>query len=320
MSRLDDLIDLIQTTNEVYFITAPGRVRTAYILVDDIVELSLKTYLQEKTLERQAACISKLESVGVIQNDRQRKQLKFYFDEDIDFNQLCSGLGLNGQSAQDNLQNLLVPYQPLQHWSVNNPEERVEFDKAVTEAKDLYGPNPTLGNLLDEMARRHKNRNKFYHDHHQSGLTIDDDKCLRALCDLFSLMELLFPDFLDAVRLNKVIRCQIGVLRLKLAAHGDNEIKRPYLQALKQLGKRHIVDEDSENFEHTIVHTVTENFFIALKEQLRNSIGLLELRLDKIDRMAHPTLTQLTERSINQRMIAILTRQFDEINNLVGTP
>lgn len=64
MSRLDDIIDLIQTTNEVYFITAPGRVRTAYILVDDIVELTLKTFLQEKTLERRRNCQSRLKSLG----------------------------------------------------------------------------------------------------------------------------------------------------------------------------------------------------------------------------------------------------------------
>ena len=52
MSRLDDIIELVQTTNEVYFITAPGKVRTAFLLVDDIVELAFKIFLQEKTLER----------------------------------------------------------------------------------------------------------------------------------------------------------------------------------------------------------------------------------------------------------------------------
>jgi hypothetical protein len=66
MSRLDDVLELIQTTNEVYFITAPGRVRTAYILVDDIVELSLKIFLQEKTYEQRRNCQAVLESASLV--------------------------------------------------------------------------------------------------------------------------------------------------------------------------------------------------------------------------------------------------------------
>lgn len=46
MSRLDDLIDLIQTVNEIYLVNPDRNVRTAYILIDDLCELSLKSYLQ----------------------------------------------------------------------------------------------------------------------------------------------------------------------------------------------------------------------------------------------------------------------------------
>jgi hypothetical protein len=93
MSRLDDIIDLIQTTNEVYFITAPGRVRTAYILVDDIVELTLKTFLQEKAIQQREACQTVLETAGLVASDRHRSNLKRYYEEGMDINDLSVGLG-----------------------------------------------------------------------------------------------------------------------------------------------------------------------------------------------------------------------------------
>ncbi len=71
-SRLDDLIDLVQTTNEVYFITAPGRVRTAFILADDIVELALKTFLQEKALEQREQCLNALQAAGWVTSNNHR--------------------------------------------------------------------------------------------------------------------------------------------------------------------------------------------------------------------------------------------------------
>ena len=52
MSQLSDIIELIRTTNEVYFINAPERVRAVFILVDDLVELSLKTYLFHHTINQ----------------------------------------------------------------------------------------------------------------------------------------------------------------------------------------------------------------------------------------------------------------------------
>jgi hypothetical protein len=177
-----------------------------------------------------------------------------------------------------------------------------------------------IWNSLGEVLERHRMRNRLYHDHQQSSFTINDERCLRALCDLFLLMERLFPDFLDSIRTNKVMRCQVGVLRLKLAAHGDDEQLKPYYAALDQLSRNRVINRDASNYKHTIVHTVTENFFIALKEHLRNKVEELEFRIDKIDHMTRQNVKHTTERSINARLVSILTKQLEEVDNLVNTP
>jgi len=138
MSRLDDIIELIQTTNEVYFITAPGRVRTAYILVDDILELSLKTFLQEKTYERRDQCRAALASTNIINVPAHHKALMRFFEDDIDFAELCQKLGQTTSVGPTNLQNHLNNFQNLNHWSANDPEARKEFQELILEAKQEF--------------------------------------------------------------------------------------------------------------------------------------------------------------------------------------
>ncbi len=134
MSRLDDIIDLIQTTNEVYFITAPGRVRTAYILVDDIVELTLKTFLQEKSLQQRAACQTDLETAGLVTSQNHRTSLRRYYEEEIDIAALSNSLG-RGTAGVPTLQSYFAPYPLLQHWSANNPSARNNFDTVINEVR-----------------------------------------------------------------------------------------------------------------------------------------------------------------------------------------
>jgi hypothetical protein len=204
MSRLYDIIDLIQTTNEVYFITAPGRVRTAYILVDDIFELAFKTFLREKTIERREQCLSNLEAANIVHSEAHKKFLRRFFEEDIDLAELCRKLG---QTNPANVETYLNSYRDLKHWSANNPSAFVEYRDVIDQVKQEFAvhpglPSPPIFSLLDEALSRHQVRNGFYHDHHQTAFTIDDDKCLRALCSLFGLMEYLFQ-----VPLIKIVSC-----------------------------------------------------------------------------------------------------------------
>ncbi|MBN1451274.1 MAG: hypothetical protein JW963_09685 [Anaerolineales bacterium] len=325
MSRLDDLIDLIQTTNEVYFITAPGRVRTAYILVDDIVELALKTFLQEQALKQRDDCLTALEKARWITTDKHRSSLKRYFEEEINEDEICANLGHNSTTAPDDFKNIIAPYPMIRHWSANDPNAFVTFDNDIVEVKPFFTTPTGASNhiaitLLDEALSRHKTRNQFYHDHHQSGLTIDDDKCLTALCAMYDLIALLFPEFMSHIQQvkYKIVRCQIGVLRLKLAAHGAQDLKGPYNKALEQFEKGFQINRWSENFEHSVLHTISENFFIALRQQLREAIAQRQRKVDKINQMHSPNATRRAEAEIAQRAIVTLNQQLADIEALIN--
>jgi hypothetical protein len=325
MSRLDDLLDLIQTTNEVYFITAPGRVRTAFILVDDIIELALKTFLQEKALEQREQCQQALQTAGLVTSNGHRSALRRYFSEEIDINDLSNALG-RGAAGVPLLQAEFANFSLIQHWSVNKPDVHNTFDSVIGEVKPFFSPlpdgspHPAIA-LLDDALHRHQTRNRFYHDHQQSGLTIDDEKCLRALCGMFDLMECLFPAWLAHVQANNTVRCQIGVLRLKRAAFGgQREVVEPYDNALEQLRRNHRYDIELRSVEHSLVHTVSDRFFRALREQFKNKIAELQNRIIQIDNMPRPRRQHLDERADKQRLVDILQQQLDEIQALLGAP
>lgn len=325
MSRLDDLIDLIQTTNEVYFITAPGRVRTAYILVDDIVELALKTFLQEKALEQRENCQNALQTAGLVVSKNHRNALRRYFEEEIDLTQLSTDLG-RGTVGIPLIQPELNRFPLVQHWSANRPDARNTFDSVIDEVKPFF---PTVTGLpalpaivlLNEASARHKTRNKFYHDHQQTGLTIDDEKCLRALCGMFDLMECLFPTWSDYIKASNTVRCQIGVLRLKKAAlAGQSDFVHLYNEALDQLKRNHRYDIEHRSVEHSLIHTVSDRFFWALREQFTNRIAELQNEIRRIQGLTRQTGKHRSDLANNQYLLNILQPQLDEINTLLGTP
>jgi hypothetical protein len=329
MPRLDDIIELIQTTNEVYFITAPGRVRTAYILVDDIIELSLKVFLQEKAYEQRENCKVALESASLVTSGSHRAKLLRYFEERLNINELSNELG-RGSAGVPILERHFAPFSLIRHWSANDPNARHTFDKVIEDVKPFFAlpmgsavntPLHPAITLLDEALIRHKTRNKFYHDHNLSGLDINDEKCLGALCGMFDLVEHLFPNLSDEVKRKHTVRCQIGVLRLKqMAARGHRELSQPYDAALKLLKKGHKYDFESRSVEHSLVHTVSDRFFMSLREQFKNTIAKLQVRIDKIDAMRNPRQGHLDEKNDKQQLIQILQRQLDQINALLGVP
>lgn len=318
MSRLDDLIDLIRTTNEVYFITAPNRVRTVYILVDDIAELALKTYLQEETLDYRARCQTHLIAEGWVQKSDHRVALTRYFDDKANFNELKQSLDVSGPDVP-NFQADLYTYDTahLQHWSLNNPEAKKDFPTVIGEVRDLNPTRVAILDVLDEMSQRHRKRNKFFHDHHQSGLTIPDKECLRALCDLFLLMEELFPSFSDRIKeAFPTVGCQIGILRLRLAASETNDLLEPYNRALEQFNRIHQINFSSINFEHSVLHTISDQFFSALREQFKEEIAAMEVRVNEIDRMKRPRPKHRVEKAVKEERISMLQQQLDEIRAL----
>jgi hypothetical protein len=295
-------------------------VRTAYILVDDISELALKTYLQEQTLNRREDCQNYLEQQSWVTSSGHRSQLRRYYEETDSIQDLCRSLGRTGPNDVNNLQNMMAPFEPLQHWSANDPNARKTFDDIIDEVKDLQSAGSTSLNLLDNILARHKQRNKFFHDHHQSGLTVDDEKCLRAICDLYNLMETLFPDFTILVQNHKVLRCQIGVLRLKLAAIGSSDVIAVYNQTLEEFGSNHTLNRWSQNFEHSILHTVSERFFSALRTQFNQSLAQLETRINTINNMSRPQAKHHRELEDKSQHASVLREQLRALEMLFNTP
>lgn len=320
MSRLDDLISLIRTVNEVYFITAPERVKAAYLLVDDILELACKTFLQEKTLERREQCRTTFVAAKLINptSNGHHKAFTRFCEDEINIIELCQKLG---QTNQANVESHINQFPNFNHWSANHPENFIEFGDVINEVKQEFTANTSVLVLLDEAFDRHKTRNKFYHDHQQAGLTINDERCLKALCEMFDLMDKFFPAFGDEVKNNPTVRCQIGVLRLKkTASTGQMELSQPYSNALEQIKKGHHFDMEHRSIEHSLVHTVSDRFFRAVGEQFKNKVAELQTRIDRIDTMSHPQRKHLDEKTDKQQFIQTLQGQLDQINTLLGTP
>lgn len=389
MSQLENLIELIRTVNEVYFITAPERVRAAYILVDDIVELSLKTFLYQHTTSQREQCEADFQAVGWLNSNKKRNVLKSYFEGAVDLTDLANKINTpatlnifeqdvrqhlapyhhtpeqqaNAKTAfladgwlpslteeqalddyfagiisltdfataisksENELISKLKSFGNLRHWSVNEPNQHVGFYTVINDVKALFSANSTESDMLDAVLDRHQSRNRLYHDHHHIPWSISDVRCLRAMCELFDLLEALFPDFnstLSALQ-DKTVGCQIGVLRLKLKSEeGQNELVQPYKNALRQLQREHVYDLHERSVEHSIVHTVSEDFFRALRVEYSDAVAELELRVNKLQEMMSDPRRKRREHASeytrkNQRL-ALFKTQLSEIEALLGAP
>lgn len=381
--HLENLIELIRTVNEVYFITAPERVRAAYILVDDIVELSLKTFLYEHTRSQREQCQADFQAAGLLNSNRKRNALEDYFDGSSELPALAATLNVTEQAVRQRLApfhhtpeqqahgkieftqagllptvmeeqafddyfagniNLtdfaralnkstneltiqLKPFGDLRHWSINKPNQHVGFYTVVTDIKALFPANSAESEMLQAVLDRHESRNRLYHDHHHTAWSVSDIRCLRAMCDLFSLLELLFPDFNDTLTdpKHRTVRCQIGVLRLKLKSEeGNNELVQPYKEALKILQKKHVYDVNERSIEHSILHTVSDDFFQTLRDQYDIVVNSLQVRVNELEQMMqnprrkrkeHPGEHTRMSRSLNS-----FRAQLSEIETLLGRP
>jgi len=175
MSRVDDLVDLVKTTNDILLVNEAQNARTVYIQVDDLCELALKSYLQ-----------------------------------------------IN-----------IANWSPISHHH-NGRDYFKGFRTVVNEVRAEFPHNQLLQDLLDRFVDRREERNHFFHDHTLSGLTVTPDKCLQALCDLYELLGILFPEFWDKVEANSILKAQIAVIRLKRRAWEDGSLNNRYQRFLQQ--------------------------------------------------------------------------------------
>jgi hypothetical protein len=152
MSRESDLVDLIKTANEIYLVNPTGNVRSAYIQIDDLCELVMKSYLQ--------ANVNAWSPVSHQHNGRDRFK---------------------------------------SFWTISG------------EVRQQLPGNQSISDLLDRILERRTNRNQFFHDHQMSGLTVTDEHCLQAFCDLYALFDGLFPTALIS-HATPVLRAQVGAI------------------------------------------------------------------------------------------------------------
>lgn len=308
MPQLDDLVELVQTVNEIYFITAPGRLRTALILVDEITELALKTFLQERSQQQREQCRQHLTQLGWVRSQNHHRDLARYFEKGIDLQALARALGRQGQESS--LETELKQFPLLQHWSVNDPESRRLFGDVVNEVKSLLSASSSGSShralaLLDEALRRHQMRDKLYHDHRHSGLTIDEERCLNTLCELFDLLEYLFPSWSDRVQKDPVVRCQVAVLRLKLEARrGNGDLSKLYQDLIRHMGTKHRLSEDF--MEHSLLHTASQQFIEASSKQFKNNIAKHYSPVFRIINSTRKTNNHRIELSTRTQSIEIL--------------
>jgi hypothetical protein len=152
MSRESDLVDLIMTANEIYLVNPTRNARSAYIQIDDLCELVMKSYLQ--------ANVNAWSPVS------------------------------HQHSGRDYFKGF---------WTITG------------EVRQQLPSNQTVFDLLDRIEGRRSNRNRFFHDHQMSGLTVTDDHCLQAYCDLYVLFHALFPSAFSS-HATPVLRAQIAAI------------------------------------------------------------------------------------------------------------
>jgi len=235
-ARVDELINLIRAANDIYLINPARNVRTAYILIDNMCELAIKSYLQAKAKRNQEACRANLEAANIVTTDGHRRSLQEYYSRKRTQAELETGLGATGGSLQADLRNRLDSHQPLLDWSGGHKS----FYHITCEVKrlDPLPANATLHAILDNLATRHERRNDFYHDPDMSGLTTSEEDCLRAFCALYDLMSELFgEDYRDCLAGNHIARAQIAFIRLVLRGFSFQRVYEHWQAVVQSMGK-----------------------------------------------------------------------------------
>ena len=288
MSRLSDLVELIQSANDIYLIEPSRNVRSIFILVDHLCELTMKSWLQLETTKRQQACIQDLEGEGVVTTDAHRSRMKNFFSGTIDQAELETKLGITAGSSRIPILNAtLAAHQPWEDWSANSsPTAFKNFDAIITEVKNLRSASPhqNLHDVLDRIDTRRGNRNDFFHDQNKSGLTVDDLSCLGALLDLYLLCELLYGvDYTALVNSRAIVKAQIGLIKLRQLYTNDGILLTPYRRVFFN-SKTELIPNGLAH-EYCTLHASPNRLINLLKSEYEFMIENNQTEIDKINSM-----------------------------------
>lgn len=267
MTQLENILDLVRTVNEVYFITAPTRTRAAFLLVDDIVELTLKSYLQTFAEGEQAKCLNEFNSKSMIPKDKQ-KALQSYFESHLTIDLLATEWGQTKADIED----VLKKYRHLRSLKLHGEESRTSFDDIVKETKKCVTNTDTL-TLLDILLGRHKLRNKLYHNQNALSWAIDNKQCLGALCDLYKIIDELFatecPPILSQEK-HFITRSQMRVIHLLTKISGNETYEEIYRNGVLHSAtvSKHKLKKDIDKLNYSLLHTDSNNFIDTFYDYL----------------------------------------------------
>lgn len=247
MSRLDDLIDLIQTTNEVYLMNPSMNIRSAYIQIDDLCELSIKSFLQMN----------------------------------------------------------------IQNWSSLKQNGRYKsFYDIVNEINTFFNNRQDVIELTTRIKDRRDNRNHFFHDHNQSGLTVNEKNALEAFLDLYSLCSLLFgTDFDNKINNIQIIRAQIVVIKMKYKRYNCGLVNNLYQEVINKVGKHEIMPNSFGHDCYSIIQDPA-GFCNKIESLILSRISECNEEITRINQLSRKT-------SRHYEMEANLIAQIDLLQNII---
>ena len=298
MSRINDLLDLIQNTNDFYLMNPARNVRSVYIQIDDLCELAMKSWLQLDTAKRQELFLLDLVNVGLVATQQHRAQVRRYFNGAIDQAGLEQGLGAMTGANQVRLNSAITTHQPLQDWSANIGNGFKDFEYVVGEVKDATPTaakpeNAELHRVLDRFVERRANRNRFFHDQNQTGLTVDNDTCLAAFTDLFWMCAYLFDqEYIEALQAKAVVRAQISIIKLKQYGTQIGVALAQYQLFLTERGTIK-VGANTIGHEFCALHEDARNFLLKLQRYFENQVTERQGKAQRIEGLTRRTRDHL---------------------------
>jgi hypothetical protein len=276
----------------------------------------MKSWLQMDTAARQDRFVTALVGIGLVTTQQHRGKLRRFFNSDINQTELEQGLGATIGTNQAALQSQLAAHHPVLNWSANSGNTFKDFDDIVTEVKSATpiissSTNSELHSVLDRIYERRANRNRFFHDQNQTGLTVDDYSCLNALTDLYKLCELLFGnEYHEQLNLKTIVRAQIIAIKLKKYGAQTGAALIHYREILKQRGTIQLSHNDFGH-EFYALHEDARNFHQRLRRYFEDGINVRQGKISQIEGLTRRNIDRQNELDILKAQVSM----FEEILN-----
>ncbi|AKB19529.1 hypothetical protein [Methanosarcina sp. WWM596] len=287
MAYIHDLIDLIKNANDIYLVSPSNNVRSAYIQIDDLCELTMKSWLQSNTKYNHKSCIEDLEKLGLLKNPTHTNSFQKFIRNEVDQTQLENSLGIGrDESKKKQLDGVLSKYRSFFTWSPEYSAGQFKsFYNIVDEikARKPFEQNNELYHILKNILDRRTHRNNFFHNQDQMGLTVDQNKCLDAFLDLYALNSLLFEDeFEQTIEGDYVFLAQMAVINLKRISSEMEYANRLYQDFLINYGSIKL-DPNTLGHEFCLIYQDSYTFLDKLKDKFNTEKIAQQNEIDRIN-------------------------------------